>query len=134
MLYRICKEIKNFFVHEKHSGTFSIVDGNLDADFLKDGQYFMISGSVLNDGVYQHPAQLTDEEFKGEIFSLAIPKSFLDLVAEIEAYEKSDAGKVSPYTSESFGGYSYSKASGQNGNGITWQGAFASKLNAWRKL
>lgn len=134
MLYRVCKEIKNFFVHEKHSGTFSIVDGNLDADFLKDGQYFMISGSVLNDGIYQHPATLIDEEFKGDVFSLAIPKSFLDLVAEIEAYENSDAGKVSPYTSESFGGYSYSKASGRNGNGITWQGAFASKLNAWRKL
>jgi glycosyltransferase involved in cell wall biosynthesis len=43
----------------------------------------------------------------------------------------------SPYSSESFGGYSYSKASGtdNHGNDVTsWQSKFASRLNHWRKI
>ena len=44
------------------------------------------------------------------------------------------AGKESPYTSESFGGYSYTKATDANGAPIGWQKAFASRLNKWRKL
>ena len=45
----------------------------------------------------------------------------------------------SPYASESFGGYAYTKASaGQgsadSGGGISWRTPFASELNKWRKL
>lgn len=74
---------------------------------------------------------LVDEEFGGEIWPMNIPRAFLNLSQEISAYIESGADKVSGYTSESFGGYSYSKASaGSN----AWENAFASKLKRWRKL
>ena len=37
-------------------------------------------------------------------------------------------------TAESFGGYSYTKATDANGAPIGWHKAFASRLNEWRKL
>ena len=45
---------------------------------------------------------------------------------------------MSPFSSESFGGYSYSKAQGYAGEGggmlNTWQAIFASRLAPWRKI
>lgn len=136
MLTEICAEIRNYFVQDIHNGTFEIVGGKIEPlDFLQEGQYFRIIGSVFNDGVYQYPAtSLTDEVFEGAVWSMAVPPSVIDLAAEIEEYNKSDAGKASPYISESFGGYSYTKATDANGAPISWQKAFASRLNKWRKL
>lgn len=99
-------------------------------------------GSVFNDGVYQmtDSLELADEIFDGSIWLMAIPKAFLDLVKEIEDWQKKngsvDSAAMSPFNSESFGGYSYSKGSGKSGEGTgtSWQGAYASRLNIWRKL
>jgi hypothetical protein len=77
---------------------------------------------------------LTDEVFEGAVWAMAVPPTLIALAAEIKAYNDSDAGKASPYTSESFGGYSYTKATDANGAPIGWQKAFASRLNKWRKL
>lgn len=137
MLTEICAEIRNYFVSDIHNGTFEIVGGKITPlDFLKENQYFRIIGSVFNDGVYKNTAdlKLTDEVFSGAVWSMAVPPSVIDLAAEIEAFNKSDAGKPSPYTSESFGGYSYSKATDSNGVPLTWQKAFASRLNKWRRI
>ena len=65
---------------------------------------------------------------------MAVPPTLIAISAEIEEYNKSDAGKASPYTAESFGGYSYTKATDANGAPIGWQKAFASRLNKWRKI
>ena len=65
---------------------------------------------------------------------MAVPPTLIALSAEIEEYNKSDAGKASPYISENFGGYSYTKATDANGAPIGWQKAFASRLNKWRRL
>ena len=65
---------------------------------------------------------------------MAVPPSLIALSAEIEEYNKSDAGKASPYTAESFGGYSYTKATDANGAPIGWKKAFASRLNKRRKI
>ena len=66
---------------------------------------------------------------------MAVPPTLIALSAEIEEYNKSDAGKTSPYASESFGGYSYQKfTDGSGGDGSRWQKAFASRLSKWRKL
>ena len=67
---------------------------------------------------------------------MAIPKDFLAIAKEIEDWQTQYAKALtSPYQSESFGGYSYSKASGKNGGGaVTWQDAFASKLNLYRRI
>ena len=138
MITEICAEIRNYFEvpNGKHFGTFTISGGSIaPLDFLQEGQYFRIVGSVFNDGVYQYPAAyLMDEVFNGAVWAMALPPSIIALAAEIKAYNDSDAGKVSPYTSESFGGYSYTKATDANGAPIGWQKAFASRLNKWRKL
>jgi len=107
---------------------------------LQDGQYFRIVGSVFNDGVYQYPATgLTDETFDGAIWAMAIPSEVIALASDIEAwkekYQSIDSPAMSPYNSESFGGYSYSKSSGGSDDlSGTWQGAFADRLNHWRKI
>ena len=138
MLTEICAELRNYFEvpNGRHFGKFEISGGSITPlDFLQEGQYFRIVGSVFNDGVYQYPAtSLTDEVFEGAVWAMALPPSLIALTAEIEEYNKSDAGKASPYTAESFGGYSYTKATDENGAPIGWQKAFASRLNKWRKL
>lgn len=138
MLTEICAELRNWFVvpNGVHIQTYTISGGSIaQLDFLQEGQYFRIVGSVFNDGVYQYPApDLTDEVFHGAVWAMAVPPTLIALSTEIEEYNKSDAGKASPYTSESFGGYSYTKATDANGAPISWQEAFASRLNQWRKL
>lgn len=138
MLTEICAEIRNWFVvpNGVHIGTYTISGGDIaPLDFLQEGQYYRIIGSVFNDGVHQYPSfDLVDEEFCGAVWAMAIPPKLLALAAEIEEYSTSDAGKTSPYTSESFGGYSYTKATDANGAPISWQKVFGSRLNPWRKL
>lgn len=135
-LTNLCAELRNYFETKKRFGTFTISGGSISpSDFLQDGQYFRIVGSVFNDGVHRHPAHdLTDETFDGAVWAMAVPPAVIDLAAEIEEYNKSDAGKVSPFTSESFGGYTYTKATDANGAPIGWKKAFASRLNKYRKL
>ena len=138
MLTELLAEIRNYFEvpNGRHFGKCEISGGSIaPLDFLQEGQYFRIVGSVFNDGVYQYPAtSLTDEVFEGAVWAMAVPPTLIALSAEIKAYNDSDAGKPSPYTSESFGGYSYTKATDANGAPIGWQKAFASRLNKWRKL
>ena len=138
ILTEICAELRNYFEVPKgrHFGKFTISGGSIaPLDFLQEGQYFRIIGSVFNDGVYQYPAtSLTDEVFEGAVWAMSLPPDLIALSAEIEEYNESDAGKTSPYTAESFGGYSYTKATDASGAPIGWKKAFASRLNRWRKL
>ena len=137
MLNEVCAEIRNYFVSEIHNGTFEIVGGKIaPLDFIQENQYFRIVGSVFNDGVYQNTADLvlTDEIFSGAVWSMAVPPSVIDLAVEIKVFNESDAGKPSPYTNESFGGYSYSKATDSDGVPLTWQKAFANRLNKYRRI
>lgn len=140
MLEQILMEIKNFFIREVYVGNFSIESGSISVDFLQNGQYFKIHGSVFNDGVYQYPVDsLTDEEFTGEVWAMAVPPAVIALSEEISDWNTKNADALnSPYLSESFGGYSYSKASstGSGGSSVpaTWKEAFATRLNAWRKV
>lgn len=134
MLYTIMRHVRNFFVDKGYDGTFKIENGTIDLSFLQSGQYFLVEGSVFNDGVYQYnnELKLTDEEFTGRITALKPSKEFLELVKEIEEFNskrESDA-----YVSESFGGYSYTKATNKNGMPATWQDVFSSKLKVWRKV
>jgi hypothetical protein len=134
MLYEVMKYLHNFFATKVcEKGTYTITDGVLDLPFVKDGQYIYIEGSTMNDGVYKYPLSgLTDEEFDGFITLLTPPKAFLDLVAEIEGYEADNA--ASPYQSESFGGYSYTRATNKSGEVAGWKDVFASRLGVWRKI
>lgn len=136
MLTEVCAEIRNYFVTEIHEGNFEIVGGKIaPLDFLQEGQYFRIVGSVFNDGVHQSStSSLVDETFSGAIWAMAVPSAVVALADEIKAFNESDAGKPSPYTSESFGGYSYSKATDKNGAPVGWKKVFASRLNQHRRM
>ena len=139
MLEQVLMNIRNWFTVEGgiHSGTFSIKDGGITLPFLVDGQYFRICGSVFNDGLHQYPAtDLIDEEFSGVIWALAIPPAVVDLADEIQKWqEKNGEVASSPFSSESFGGYSYSKATdAETGGAVTWQSALKRQLSAWRKI
>lgn len=139
MLEQILMHLKNWFLVPGgvHEDTYTIKDGGITLPFLASGQYFRICGSVFNDGLHQYPADdLKTETFNGVIWALAIPQSVIDLAAEIDAWEtKNGSAAVGPYQSESFGGYSYTKATdAQTGGAVTWQSAFRSRLNHWRKI
>lgn len=135
MLSEICAELRNYFSNEndRHCGRFAISEGSLSVDFLKDGQYFRIVGSALNDGVYQYPAsELNDEEFVGAVWAMSLPPSLIALSEEIEAFQQNTT--PSAFTSESFGGYSYTKATDSNGAAASWQTVFAKRLNQYRRI
>lgn len=149
MLSELCQELKNWFDRgqPRIHGAFEISGGKItDTDFIdviKPNQYFRINGSVFNDGVYKYTddLMLTDELFVGSIWLMAIPKEVIALSDEIDAwqakYGAADSIAMSPFNSESFGGYSYSKSAGGSSDGSnanTWQAAFSSRLNMWRKI
>ena len=139
MLEQVLMNIRNWFTVDGgiYSGTFTIKDGGIALPFLANGQYFRICGSVFNDGLHQYPADgLVDETFNGTIWALAIPKAVIELADEIGKWqEKNGEAASSPFSSESFGGYSYSKATdAETGGAVTWQSAFKQQLSAWRKI
>ena len=139
MLEQVLMHLNNWFLVQGgiHEDTYTVEDGGITLPFLQNGQYFRIFGSVFNDGLHQYPAgDLKTETFDGAVWALAVPQAVIELAAEIEAWEtKNGDASVSPYQSESFGGYSYSKATDSaSGGAVTWQSAFRSRLNAWRKL
>ena len=139
MLEQVLMHLNNWFLVPGgiHEGTYTIEDGGITLPFLANDQYFRICGSVFNDGLHQYPASdLKSEAFEGTVWALAVPQAVVELAAEIEAWQKKNGdASVSPYQSESFGGYSYSKATDRaSGGAVTWQSAFRSRLNAWRKL
>lgn len=136
----LCQELRNWFCddEDKHIGDFTIVGGTISPPVdIKDGQYFRIIGSMFNDGVHKSVDELVDDSFHGGIWLMRVPPDVVSLSDEIDAYEaKYGAVNISPYQSESFKGYSYTKAakgSGSSGSTVTWRDAFKSRLNKWRK-
>ena len=127
----MCASLRNYFALEPISGEFTIKDSDITVPGLVRGQYFRIDGSVFNDGVHRY-GEITmnvDETFTGTITPMAVPPAFEAVAAEIEEWKQKNAEVInSPYQSESFGGYSYTKGS------ASWQGVFAKRLNRWRKL
>lgn len=149
MLTEVCHFIHNYFVRENWAGTFKIEGGTIDGldAMVKNGQRFRIIGSALNDGIYTKTADgiysddatdavtLQDEEFSGALVAMGVPADVLALVQDIKAWVEKNADTLDgPYTSESFGGYSYTKATGANGGILGWQDVFKSRLNAYRKI
>lgn len=139
MLEQILDYIHNYFLKEVYRGTFVIESGSINVTSLQDGQYFRIVGSVFNDGVHQFPNdELVDETFNGEVWAMAVPPSVIALSEEIANWiiKYGDISQ-SPYNSESFGGYSYTKSNGNeagSNNSGSWQSVFGSRLRRWRKI
>lgn len=138
--------LRNWFDRNqpKYYGKFTIENGALVGDYkIATGQFYRIMGSALNDGVYKYGSEeeLDDEVFEGAIWLMAVPKDVRNLIAEIDMWQEKyggiDSANMSPYQSESFGGYSYSKASGGSSSQAsvpTWQSVFADRLGRYKKL
>lgn len=140
MLETVLIHLKNWFVvpNGVHEGIYKIEDGSLELPFLQNEQYYRICGSVFNDGLHQYGDDvdfLQDETFTGTVWALAIPKAVVELSAKIEEWQKKNGDVVaSPFSSESFGGYSYTKATDSaTGAVATWETVFRSQLNPYRK-
>lgn len=138
MIADLCDELNNWFETKKLFGKFTISEGTLIVEQALDGQYIRICDSVFNDGVYKYPVTgLTDETFYGVIWLMAVPQEVITLSDEIDKWNEEYSEELrSPYQSESFGGYSYSKSSvqGSDGTGVTWIDVFADRLKKWRKI
>lgn len=141
VLTEVCEYLNNYFPESKISGKFIIQNGGVEVPALKQGQYFRIVGSTFNDGVHVYPAEdLIDEEYTGAIWAMAVPPTVIALTSDISEwrtkYEQTSSPAMSPYTSESFSGYSYSKTAGgsSGGTNATWQDIFGGRLNKYRRL
>ena len=142
----ICDYLNNYFWEKKITGTFTISGGTISVPALKNGQYFRIIGSTFNDGVHKYPIattkKLEDETFEGEIWAMAVPNTVVALASEIETwqglYGGAESDAMSPFNSESFNGYSYSKsgsgAASGGGTVASWQDVYGGRLNKYRKL
>ena len=134
MLETILMHLNNWFLVPDgvHEDTYTIEEGGIVLPFLASGQYFRICGSVFNDGLHQYPSEdLTDETFTGTVWALAVPRQLANLADEIKAWAVKN--QPSAYTSESFGGYSYSKATNSKGVAVGWRDVFAAQLAPWKK-
>ena len=168
MLTEICGYLKNWFNRKpdgtdypKFHGTFVVKDGVISWDSgaelpLQVGQYYRILGGVFNNGgVFPYVKPLLsgearpssgalprDEVFEGDVWSLAIPPDVIAIAGEIEAWNekngKADSAACSPFNSESFGGYSYSKSgrssSAGSQTGVMWADVFGARLSRYKKL
>jgi len=150
MLTEICANLKNYFCQkdDRIIGDFSVVNGAIVPSFdIQDGQYYRIVGSVFNDGVHKFgdlEDTLKDEqEFHGAVWLMRVPQDVINLASDIKDWQDKngniDSANMSPYTSESFGGYSYSKASGTSSSGrskaaVDWKDVFADRLAPYRRI
>lgn len=145
MLTEFCAETKNYFLaHDSddvHTGLFLVTDRQIEPlDFLESGQYFRIVGSRFCDGVWRYGVDTLprNEAFNGAIWAMSVPPAVEKLCEEIESWVAENADTLnSPFSSESFGGYSYSKASSareSGGGGYSWKDQFASRLNIYRRI
>jgi hypothetical protein len=156
MMTQLCQELNNWFDRgqEKFFGTITIhEDGTMTCNNSSfsdspitplEGQFFRIVGSALNDGAHQYPdTSMLQETFEdGAVWLMAVPPTVRKLAEKIQAwrdkYESVDSAAMSPFNSESYSVYSYSKGSGSSGksgyNPSSWQSVFSNQLNAWRKV
>ena len=138
MLETILGYLRNdFHTEEFAEQSFEIKDGTISLPFLVNGQYFKIEGSKLNDGVYLYPAtELMDETFEGRITALAIPRALRDKLPELKAYDEWRSKQIASggFSSESFGGYSYTLRTNSDGSIFTVCDYYKEFLKKWRKI
>lgn len=143
-MYNIMKKVNNYFFDFKERGEYSILDNTIEVrgNYII-GQYVLIKGSILNDGVYQIrdikdniitlDGLLNTEVFDGYICALKVPTDFIMLCKEIEEFNKENV--KTQIVSESFpGNYSYTKATNKDNAPITWENVFKSELINYKKI
>lgn len=146
MLAEICGYLNNYFDVKRYTGLITIASGVLSKDGkeipMEAGQHFALFRRNFSLGVFVYGTdELDDKVFEGSVWIMDIPQVFLNLVSEIEAWQAkyggADSAAMSPYNSESFGGYSYTKGSSSQSSGgmaSTWQSAYGPRLAQYRKV
>lgn len=128
----VMRRVRNFFERESIEGSFTITGGVLEP--MLDAPYIAISGSAWHDGVFPYgelPEDRPDETFDGNVWGLHPPLDFLMLCEQIAEYEAKNP--VGAYQSESFAGYSYTRAT-ISGACIGWEAAFGMQLAPYRRM
>lgn len=140
ILTEVCEYLNNYFWTKKLVGKFTITNGNINVAGIQDGQYFRVIGSTFNDGVHLYPSsKLKDEEFEGSVWLMAVPQTVISTALNIkewqDKYSSPTSPAMSPFTSESFGPYSYSKNAADGTAGTnSWQSVFGSKLAQYKRM
>ena len=143
----LCAECRNWFPRAVVRGRFRVENGVLSpVPEAVAGQYIRLVGSAANDGVWRYPAAgVSDEEFEGAVWLMAVPPEFEELSREIDEWEErrrasleaASEASLSPFVSESFAGYEYRRREGIGDGPFDWRDprlGFAARLNRWRKL
>lgn len=143
ILTAICGELNNWFYSPTERGCvgyFTISNGMLpltDRIRVKEGQCVRIKGSTFNEGIHVYPVyDLQDETFYGAVTPLDIPPEVMRVAVALQESEaESGFASTSPYTSESFGGYSYTRATDSSGVPLdALRLAVNQRLEKWRKM
>ncbi len=134
MIETLMNYCNNYFEISAQESSFTVTNGSMEINGALEGQYVRILGSVFNDGIYKYPlAGLQDESFTGIVQLLAIPQAFIELAQRIEEWKKLPDNPPTSITSESFGGYSYTKAS-NNGSPVSWKDVFKAEISIYRQI
>lgn len=147
MLYQVLQRLNHYY-----PVTYSLaskiesdgVVGSFTVDKFVVGQYVLIKNTLLNDGVYKIAdiasnkltldATLTAENTGRQlrVFGLAIPKSLVDLAAEIKTYITNNPSNNN-IASERLGDYSVSYKNNEN-IASGWYGAFQDRLSQYQRF
>lgn len=141
MLEQLCAYLRNYFEVKRLIGTFEIADGAIDLSKygIQNDQYFRIIRSTFNDGIYQYPASgLHNEVFTGAVWLMQVPPTVTATVERLEQWQEAqgnnDSVSLSSFLSESFGGYSYTRALGVDGGNLTAFDALAGDIKRLQQM
>lgn len=146
MIEQVLRSLNDFFIRTVVAGSKVETDGITVSDGTKfvAGQYILVIGSVLNNGVLKVKTVTgnkiaTDETLYPEtnairVCGMAVPRGLLDIITEITEYNAANPRGISQ---ESLGDYSVTYSSGASGGGsndLSWYGIFKSRLAAYKKV
>lgn len=131
----LCAYTHNFFdrADDPIAGEFTFEPDTVPAGVIP-GQYFLVCGSIFNDGVHlAGEGDLTAETFNGTVQPMRVPPAFVGLARKITDYDaKLPSGGV--YVSQSFNGWSGTMATGSDGLPADGKARYKAEINQWRKM
>lgn len=131
----LCVYTRNFFdrYDDPTAGEFTFTADTVPAG-VSAGQYFLVCGSVFNDGVHKAgDGDLTAETFTGTVQPMRVPPDFVALAKKITDYDAATPGG-GRYVSQSFNGWSGTMATGTDGLPADGCTRYRREINQWRKL
>ena len=145
MIDQVMNAINNHFIKTVETSINPITTTGIEGSFSNPyftNQYIWVTDTTLNDGVYKLTGATTSKltavmsaevpNVSYVIYGCAPPKEFITLVANIESWVAS-VGIKNGINSESIDDYSVSFDASKGSPG-DWKTAFASQLNAYRKV